>query len=224
VTLPLESDDRSRQTDAVRWLVAILLITGAYATMRYNVFENVPWRHWPLYVLNKIVCWSGLLLLARSYTENRFRRLRDRERGRQSARRKFFGLAGFSLVTMHVLMSLLLMSSAYYPKFYDGPKMNLIGELSLLAGVLSLGCFVVPMVTTLPGMHESLGADRWRRTQRIGYLGLAGASVHLLVMGGAGWLTPSRWAGYMPPITLLAFLAAVLPLLLRKLKPAPGTA
>jgi hypothetical protein len=55
----------------------------------------------------------------------------------------------------------------------------------------------------------------------MGYLGLALVSAHLLAMGGAGWLTPSRWPGHMPPITLLAFLAAVLPLLLRTSKRAP---
>lgn len=122
---------------------------------------------------------------------------------------------------MHVLVSFLLISSAYYPTFYDGPKMNLIGDLSLLAGILSLGCLAIPMVTTLPGMFEHLGAERWLRSQRMGYLGLALVSAHLLVMGGAGWLTPSRWPGYMPPITLLAFLAAVLPLLLCTSKRAP---
>ncbi|MCP5115457.1 MAG: hypothetical protein GY953_31915 [bacterium] len=64
-------------------------------------------------------------------------------------------------------------------------------------------------------MKDSLGVRRWRRSQRMGYLSLACVAAHLGVMGFAGWITPSEWPGSMPPITLLGFLAAITPLVVR---------
>jgi len=52
---------------------------------------------------------------------------------------KFCGLIGFSLASIHALMSLLLISLAYYPKFFlDSGKMNLTGEWTMVFGVLRL--------------------------------------------------------------------------------------
>ncbi len=51
--------------------------------------------------------------------------------------------------------------------------------------------------------------------QRLGPLALVTAEGHVLVVGVAGWLAPKNWPGGMPPITLLAFLAVAVPLMLR---------
>jgi hypothetical protein len=57
-------------------------------------------------------------------------------------------------------------------------------------------------------------APRWpRAARRFSWLGLAATAGHVLVMGLSGWLTPANWPGGLPPITLLAFLVAVWPLL-----------
>jgi len=98
---------------------------------------------------------------------------------------KFCGLIGFSLASIHVLMSLVLISPSYYPKYFsEMGKLNLTGELSLVFGVLSMWCLAVTAITSLPFMYEAVGAERWQRGQRMGYLyGLRG----LARSGGMAW-------------------------------------
>ena len=130
---------------------------------------------------------------------------------------KFCGLMGVSLVVAHVLMSLALLDPAYYAKFYAATKFNLTGELSLSLGVFALWCFTLPTITSLPYMYEELGAERWLRSQRMGYIGLTLAAGHVFVMGVMNWRQPGDWPAGLPPITALAFVVALVPLALRLL-------
>ena len=93
--------------------------------------------------------------------------------------------------------------------------MNLTGELSMAFGVLSLWCLAITALTSLPFMYDSLGADRWHRGQRMGYFSLTLAAGHVLVMGFSGWLAPAGWPGNLPSISLVAFIAAVIPVLIK---------
>jgi len=203
------------------WLVMGLCLV--YAGVRYHIAEAVPLAHAPLYVLNKAISLGGLAFLAMSYLVGKMAGLRWDDRDLELVVIKFCGLMGFSLIAGHVLMSLALLDPAYYAKFYGETKFNLIGELSLSLGVFGLWCFAMPVITTLPYMYDELGADRWLRSQRVGYAGLMLAAGHVLVMGLNGWLRPGDWPAAMPPITALAFVVAVVPLVLRMMGSRDGT-
>ncbi len=195
-----------------------LLVMGpclVYAGVRYHVVQGVPLAQAPLYILNKVISLGGLAFLAMSYLVGKVAGLRWGDRQLQLVVTKFCGLMGFSLIVAHVLMSLALLDPAYYAKFYDGAKLNLTGELSLSLGVFALWCFSLPAIASLPYMYDELGADRWLRSQRVGYIGLMLAAGHVLVMGVMGWLRPGDWPAALPPITALAFVVAMLPLVLR---------
>ncbi len=125
---------------------------------------------------------------------------------------KFLGLSGFALAVLHSLMSMAMLGPAYYPQLFGESKMNLVGELTVVFGVLSLFWLVSPALTSLPNMQEALGDRLWKRSQRTGYIALALAAAHCLSMGLEGWLEPATWPGSMPPITLLSFVIVVLPL------------
>ena len=102
-------------------------------------------------------------------------------------------------------------------KYFDaGGQLNLQGELGMLAGVLALFFLLSPAITTLPMMPKALGGWRWKRTQRVGYLALVLVVVHLLALGLKGWLAPKGWTAGLPPISLLAFLAALVPLVVKR--------
>ena len=195
-----------------------LLVMGpclVYAGIRYHVVQGVPLAQAPLYILNKAISLGGLAFLAMSYLVGKVAGLRWGDRRLQLVVTKFCGLMGFSLIVAHVLMSLALLDPAYYAKFYAATKFNLTGELSLSLGVFALWCFALPAITSLPYMYDELGADRWLRSQRIGYTGLMLAAGHVLVMGVMGWLRPGDWPASLPPITALAFVVAMVPLVLR---------
>jgi len=124
---------------------------------------------------------------------------------------KFCGQIGFSLAAIHVFMALLLFTPNYYPKLFEAEgRLNLTGELSLAFGVISLWCLTITAISSLPFMYEAVGADRWKRSQRMGYICLALAGGHVLVMGIAGWLKPAGWPGCLPPISLIAFIVVLI--------------
>ena len=129
---------------------------------------------------------------------------------------KFCGLMGFFLAGIHAFFSVSLLTPAYYAKYFDlDGRLNLEGELALSVGVVALFLLMSPAITTLPMMPKALGSQRWKRNQRLGYVALILVVVHLVVLGLEGWLAPSGWNGGLPPISLVAVLAALTPLLVK---------
>jgi len=182
VTLPREQ----------RLLLTIGLAVLAYAVLRYHVVKSIPWEHLPLYTTNKVFAVVGLAGLVGS------RLAAGRER------RQRFGLAGLWCTTVHVLMSLLLMGPNYFGKFYsDADQFTWQAELSMAAGVLGVGFLLWLLVATLKTESQQQtslvpGIARWT---------LLATALHLVFMGGAGWLNREDWtaAKGLPAITLLAF-------------------
>lgn len=202
----------------IKWITFVLTFFTLYASLRYIVFKGVDPIHFPLYIVNKIISVSGLFFLAVSYATGKLNQFRFEDFNRQSRFIKFSGLAGFSLSAMHVFISLIILGPAYFPKFYAGEMMNLTAELSMLMGVISLYCFTIPAITTIPAMQEAFGLKKWQQGQRIGYLGLLSAFFHATIMGFSGWFDVSSWPGYLPPITLISAIIAVFPLYLKYLR------
>ena len=209
-------NDRLIQPFTLRWLALLLGVPMTYAIVRYHVFSGVEWSHFPLYIANKGASLASVFFIATSYLIGKSLRVYENDAGKRLILIKFCGLIGFSLASMHALMSLLLISPHYYPKFFlESGRMNLTGELSIVFGVLSLWCLAVTAITSLPFMYDAVGAERWQRGQRMGYLCLALVAGHVLVMGFSGWLAPATWHGALPPVSLVAFIGAAVPVLLK---------
>ncbi len=205
---------RLRDTRGPLWVIVTGVVSLAYAIVRYNVFKGVPWEQLPAYVVNKAAAVSAVTLLAGSYLAGRGIPLEARDPERRLVA-KFLGLCGFWAAGLHAILSLALLSPAYYPKFFAGDKMTFAGELAMLAGALGLLGMALPAASSLPNMEEALGRRWWRRAQRGGYLALAMAAAHTAAMGLPGWFRPGEWPGGLPPITLIGFLIAALPLAAR---------
>ncbi len=65
-------------------------------------------------------------------------------------------------------------------------------------------------------MPKAIGGWRWKRNQRAGYIALTLVVVHLVVLGTRGWLAPQGWHGGIPPVSLVAVVAALVPLLVKR--------
>lgn len=197
------------------WVLAIWGACLVYAIVRYNVFKGVEWTHLPLYIVNKSAAFGGVVFIALAYVVGKwFGGTPGSEPVRAKA--KFFGLAGFGMISMHILMSMVLLSPANYEKFFaESGKLNLAGEVTFLCGVLAYGCLLFPAITTLPYMYDALGMDRWLRAQHMGYATLGLACGHTFAMGYKGWIDLSTWPGSLPPITMLGFLAALIALVVK---------
>ncbi len=214
-----------RETRGPLWVLLTGLGSLAYAVLRYNVFKGVPWEHLPLYVVNKAVAVSAVALLASSYLTGKRLLPAARDPAQRRIVPKFLGLCGFSAAGLHAVLSLALLSPAYYPKLFGGERMTFAGEVAVLAGALGLLWMAAPALGSLPNMEEALGRRWWQRAQRGGYLALAMAAAHTAAMGLPGWFRPGEWPGRLPPITLIGFLIAALTLaarLWRASGPPPG--
>jgi len=109
-----------------------LTLSLIYAILRYNIFNDVPWKDLPVYVLNKAVSLAIIILIFYDqYTRNN---------------KKFKNNVWFTIIVLavfHLLLSVSILIPAYFEKFYDLNQLNIIGSLSILFGVLAFGGFLV---------------------------------------------------------------------------------
>lgn len=175
-------------------VLILLLITTLYAVIRYNVFGDVAWANVPVYVFNKALSWTGLVLFGMSVV------------ARDKAHRQYYGLRAFAAVLVHVVLSLMILNPRYFDKFFaDSGQMTAMAELSMLAGAAGL-LFLAGLFYLNGQPRKAEGASLkagWGRAV------LWCGAVHLVAMGYAGWLAPRDWQGYLPPISLLSFLVAL---------------
>jgi len=206
-------EDRLWQPITAKWLGVIFGAALAYSILRYHIAGDVTWNHFPLFILNKATALAAVVLVACSYLIGRVLRWHNDDPKLKLVVIKFCGLMGFSLAVIHAFFSVCLLTPAYFAKFFeeDG-RLNLVGELGLAVGVVALWALAIPAITTMPMMPKALGGIRWKRTQRMGYLCLALVVAHMVVFGLKGWLSPEKWPSGLPPISMLAVTAAVIPL------------
>ena len=163
-------------------ILLIFLLITVYAVVRYHIFGGVPVRDFLFYTLNKIVIFSAILLL-----------LLYRLRAQKKLSNLYVQVA-FALIALHILLSILLLQPVYYKDFFMATgKYSLLGSLSLLGGSMAAVLFLFKDKFSL--------SRKWRALLFSFFI-----SIHLLAMGLQGWMHPATWHGYMPPITLLAFI------------------
>jgi hypothetical protein len=210
----MEQPSTPKETATKAWIFfTILIFCTIYATLRYIVFKGVEITHFPLYIANKIISWSAIIFLAISYIS-----------GKSSAKNRFpdlakwAGLTGYVLVVMHIIISLTILNPAYFQKFFAGATMTFSTELSILSGVMALLAFSIPAINSVTVIRLSLHPETWQIRQKIGYYGLLATAIHTVFMGYSSWFDVSSWPGYLPPITLLSAIIALIPLFLKLLK------
>ena len=209
--------DRLWQPTTAKWFAVFFGGSLTYAIVRYHLAGDVSWAHFPLFIFNKATSLAAVVFVACSYLVGKIIHWHDHDRALRLVVIKFCGLVGFFLAGVHAFFSLCLLSPAYYAKYFDvDGRLNLQGEVALSIGVVALFLLMAPAITTLPMMAKAIGGKRWKRSQRVGYLTLILVVGHLVVLGWKGWLAPSGWQAGIPPISLVAVLAAMVPLLVKR--------
>lgn len=190
------------------WGLVAVSFGGAllYATARYNVFKGVPWADWPAYTVNKALAFASLALIVIAVFRLGIRRSTS----------VVMASAG-ALALAHALLSFALLNPHYYAKFFEGGALTFLAGLSLTIGVAATAAM-------------DLGARRsgsWRPGQRHAALALVAfaVGVHAALPAFTGWIAPSTWPGWMPPITLLSFLLGCVAVILwaRRSRSTPMT-
>lgn len=200
----------------MRSTFTVLIASFAYAIIRYHILKGVSWIDFPLFISNKAIALSAVTFIALSYTLGSLAKFWPKRFEQTLPLRKYFGLLGFGLASVHTMMSLLLFSPAYYPKFFTSVgKLSLIGELSMLFGVLSFFMFSIIAIVSIPSVSEKMDKSQWLKIQRMGYAGCFLVLLHVTIMGIEGWLNPAGWPGGLLPISLVAAIVILTVFLLK---------
>lgn len=56
--------DRLLQPVTLRWFLAVFGVALAYAIVRYHLAGDVPWRQFPLFILNKAISLAAVGFVA----------------------------------------------------------------------------------------------------------------------------------------------------------------
>ncbi len=103
------------------WLIVIVLLFSLlYSVIRYHIAGGVPWEELPFFIMNKAISLNGIILLILTFTIGPLKNMDVKVGNKWMKARKALGMAGFISIFIHMIMSLMLFSPAYYAKFFDG--------------------------------------------------------------------------------------------------------
>ena len=218
----LNHDMQTKHAKSVGWkqsmfvLFTTLVAASIYAFIRYNIVRDVPYSNIPLFIGNKSIALTATILIGISFLLGPLARFFPNIVVPRLYLRKHLGIAGFALAALHALMSLILFSPAYYPKFFlTSGKMNLIGESSMLFGILAFLVFAAISITSLPPIEKHMHPLQWKFIQRLGYLAYVLVLFHVVIMGWAGWWNPESWKFGLASISIISALVIVFVLIMR---------
>lgn len=211
-----------KEEQPINWIranvfsIVIFAVILGYAVIRYNIIKGVPWTDVPLFISNKAIALGSVVFIALSFIIGPMIKFWPGIFTKFQPLRKYFGLLGFGFASIHALISLLIFTPQYYPKFFlETGKLNLTGEISMLFGVVGFFIFLGVAISDIPSIEKSMKYEHWLEIQRTGYLAFFFVLLHVAVMGFEGWLTPGTWPGKLLPISLISFIIISLALLVR---------
>jgi DMSO/TMAO reductase YedYZ heme-binding membrane subunit len=201
------SDRPLQEKNAAAAIIFWTVLFGvAYAVLRYHVMGPVPWKDFPMFILNKGLSLAAFILLTLNFSIGPLESLGARVPASWLNARKALGMTGFLLVLIHALMSFLLFNAARYGGFFveDG-TLTLAGGLAMLFGVLGFVFLWGYNLSFQTFLREDGAFIRFLTARRTMLFALVLGGLHLLFMGYEGWLNPAGWHGGLPPISLVAF-------------------
>ncbi|MBE2218345.1 MAG: hypothetical protein IAE90_09090 [Ignavibacteria bacterium] len=185
---------------------AVTIAALVYSVLRYNVFGGVPWEQLPLYIVNKAVSFSGIILLTLSIILNKRSESGSKLLAILKDSKSAFAGIGFLYIFVHVLLSLILLNPLNYIKLYDAAGMfNLAGGISLTAGALTFAAFAEIFYSIESESCRRAGLRAFVFSMPVKAAVTLLLLTHLFCMGFQGWLAPDKWPGGLPPITLISF-------------------
>lgn len=168
----------------------------AYALVRYVVVGTVPPAQIPLYVVNKAVAVTALVMLGLACVL-------------RAPWRAWAGKSALMAAVLHMLMSMPLIGPVYFPRLHEASgRLNALGQ-----GAFALGAVGLVLLAWRGRRTEASARARWIHAAALMLL----VGLHCVALGWTGWLHPEEWPGRLPPITLLsAVYAAVVVGLMRR--------
>ena len=202
----MNEQSKDRENSAATIISAVLALSLGYAIVRYHIAGPVPWKDFPMFILNKGLCLAAFVLLTLNFALGPSKNLGIPVSQGWLNARKALGMTGFLLVMIHALMSFLLFSPAVYGQFFaENGTLTLYSGLSMLGGVLAFVVLWAYNMSFQTFLREDKAFIRFITSRKFMLFALLLGAAHLFFMGFEGWLKPAGWHGGLPPISLVAF-------------------
>lgn len=196
----------SQKNNAGHIIIITSILSIGYAALRYHIAGNVAWKDFPFFILNKGISLAGFLLLTLNFAIGPLKNLGVNVHEGWLNARKAIGLTGFLYILIHVLMSLILFKAEVYGKFFEENGMlTLMGELSMLGGIIAFILLWGYNLSFQTYMREDKEFIKFISSRKFLLIAMLFSIVHLFFMGYEGWLNTSAWQAGLPPISLLSF-------------------
>ncbi len=184
----------------------IFVFSMAYAVLRYNILGQIPWKDLPLFILNKGVSLSSFFLLTASFSIGPLTNLGLKIPLNLVNSRHAFGVIGFIMAMIHMIISLVLLNPVMYDKFFlENGSLSFSAGLSMLGGILSIVVLWYYNLSIQSHLKESKMFNQFMTSKKFILMSLFFVAIHLFFMGYKSWLTPAIWQGGLPPISLISF-------------------
>jgi len=200
----MNNDDKKNSAASI---ITIVMVFGlAYAITRYHLVGPVPWKDFPMFILNKGISLSAFIMLTCNFGFGPLNNLGVKVPEGWLNARKALGMTGFLLVLIHALMSFMLFSPSVYGKFFveDG-TLTMLGGLSMLAGVFAFVVLWGYNMSFQTFLREDKAFIQFITSRKFMLFALLLGAAHIFFMGYEGWLNPDGWHGGIPPVSLVAF-------------------
>lgn len=173
----------------------IFLLFLTYAILRYVLLGPVEATEIPLYLSNKAFAWTSLTLMlltisGRPHQKNFNPRV----------------IATGMFLSLHLLSSLILLNPHYYPKFFEEGALGLPIQISLIAACTGLVLMIPAIIHNLLRYLGVPSDSKKFNFTSLNFALLILCALHLILIGYSGWIAPSTWHGYLPPISLICFI------------------
>ena len=194
-----------RKNSAGRIITFVILLSIAYAIVRYHVVGGVDWKDFPFFILNKGISLAAIILLVCNFAFGPLNNLGVNVPEGWLNARKALGMTGFLLALVHVLMSFLLFSPNVYGKFFEADgTLTLLAGMSMLGGVLAFVVLWGYNLSFQTHLRDDKAFIQFITSRTFLLWAMLLSAAHLIFMGYEGWLEPSGWHGGIPPVSLVA--------------------
>jgi hypothetical protein len=202
----MENQESETRNAAGSMIAVVILLSLAYAVIRYHLVGPVPWKDFPFFILNKGVSLAAFILLTLNFGLGPLNNIGVSIPASWLNARKALGMTGFLLVVIHAFMSFMLFSPASYAKFFavDG-SLTLLAGLSMLGGVLAFVVLWAYNMSFQTHMREDKAFIQFITSRTFLLWAMLLGAAHIFFMGYEGWLSPGAWHGGIPPVSLVAF-------------------
>src|SRR3989338_1962759 len=189
------------------YLVSLLVVM-------INAYYYFIYREFPVNIsfINSVFAFSAVYLIAMSLLMGSLGRFFPKQFSKYVHDRKTYGLFGYALAGIHVLLASYLLLS-------ETREIFLADIMSLAVAAVAFVIFTIMAFTSTSSWIKSLGYENWKNLQRMGYIAIVLVVLHFLLLEKGVFI--SRLTGQVASLFVLAVLVLrALAIVLKRPSPA----